>query len=127
MLILTGCSRQRLGRDQARSALTNSVSLATEADMFLAFVAKKKSTTQFTRGHSLYLEQEVDKLTKLLSQSAPDSSIKTPVADARTELQLLHQELLHVSQNVQNPKQLAASQKKIDTIRRRLMSIERAL
>jgi hypothetical protein len=127
VLLCSGCSSNRLRLDQFKADLTNSISFAAETEMFLMFLAQGKAPTEFAEGHAIYLEHEVEKLEKELSQSSAEISIQKPLNECRTQVELLLRELQNVSRHVDEPDELTASRTRISNLRTQLIDLGRVL
>jgi hypothetical protein len=123
LLVCVGCSPRSIGPDEAKSNLQTSISLVAETEVFLTFVAERKSTPVFTRGHIGYLEQKVGSLEKQLDQSPPEPSVSEIVRECRAQLVVLDHELLAVPAIMENKNELLASRARISAVRKRLEDI----
>jgi hypothetical protein len=127
LLISVGCSKSTIGPEKARSDLTNSISFAEETDWFLAFVLNGSSTVRFTRGHAVYLGQEIGKLQQQLLQSRPQAAVANTIRECKMQLEMLRHELVRIANHPEDRNELLGSRTKIQNIREALKRIPAAL
>lgn len=117
-VLLVGCSRHKtISRDELRSALTSSISLASEAETFIEYVTNGKATRHYAEGHIGYLAEEVGESEQELQGGSPEPGTESAVQQCRTELNSLHRELAGLPGVLGNRNALGAARERIKTIR----------
>ena len=124
---LLACGSKQASREDVRSDLTKSISMASEAEAFIGYVSQGRSTYDFASGHLRYLSDEVKQSTEEVSnRNAPPDFLKT-LNLARLQLNLLSAQLENASHHLQQPDVLAASERQIRAIRMTLVQANSSL
>ncbi|HKO18287.1 MAG TPA: hypothetical protein VJU82_05320, partial [Acidobacteriaceae bacterium] len=127
LALLLACSGKQASREDVRSDLTKSISLASEAEMFIGYVNQGHSTYAFASGHLRYLTDEVNRsIQDLSNRNASPDLIKALDLD-RVQLNLLVAQIENALQHLQQPDVLAASERQIDAIRMSLVQANSSL
>jgi hypothetical protein len=82
-----------MSREELRSIVCSSISLATETEMSLDFVAQGRSTQNFANGHFRYIAKEVDQNVRQLSKSEPNSGMDPGFMESQKRVKSLASEL----------------------------------
>src|SRR3954469_15819373 len=112
---LAGCSH-RISRDQARSEIRQTVSLAAESEMFIDFVLQGHATRSYAEQHAAYLEQAVEQSAKELEQAQPEPGSEDALRECRTQLRLLGRQLAAIQSSISDNAALVAAREKIKQI-----------
>ena len=127
LTLFLACGSKQASRDDVRSDLTKSISMASEAEMFIGYVNQGHSTYRFASGHLRYLADEVNRsIQELSNRNAPPELMK-PLTLDRVQLKLLSAQIENASQHVQQPDVLAASERQIHAIRTSLVQANSSL
>ena len=113
IILVLGCGKKEMTREDMRSDLIQSISLASEAETFVKFVRQGRSTSDFASGHLNYVSDEVKRNAQQLSKAhAPPDLIDILNVD-RVQLNLLTTQIDNVNRHLQDPVILAASEEQI--------------
>lgn len=82
-----------MSREELRSIVRSSISLATETEMSLDFVAQGRSTQSFANGHFRYIAKEVEQNVRQLSKSEPNSGMEQGFMESQGRVKSLASEL----------------------------------
>jgi hypothetical protein len=128
LLLLASCSRQKtIDRDELRSELTAAISIASEAESFIDYVAQHRATGNYAKGHIQYLAEEAARTAKELGQGSPDASTAKHLPEGRKELDSLAHELATVHTAVEYSETLDDSRQKISNVRTALEQVKAGL
>jgi hypothetical protein len=116
-----------MSRDDLRSNLVSSISLAAEAGTFLEYALANRSTWAFAAGHLAYLAGQSGRISQELQQSAPTAALEPVLIQSRTQVNALSSELSIAQQALADPQKLSASHDRIMKIRTALQQAESSL
>jgi hypothetical protein len=114
---LLACGGSTASVEDVQSELAKSVSLASEAEMFVEYLGQGRSTAYFAEGHLHYLRDEVNRTTQEISDLHSDPGLMKVLNIDRAQLRLLEGEIDAASQNVGQSRALYLSAKRIREIR----------
>lgn len=114
---LVGCQGRNASREDVQSALKESVSLASEAEIFVDYLGQRRSTSRFAAGHLKYLHDEINRRSQEISNLRPDPDLVKPLNVERVQLRLLAVQIDQVSRNLEQPSVLKWPAKEIHEIR----------
>lgn len=127
IVLLLGCGKKEVSREHVHSDLIQSISLASEAETFVRYVAEGHSTSHFASGHLRYLLDEVNRHTQeLLNPNASPELINVLNVD-RIQLKLLAGQIDNAQRHLQEPTVLAAGEEQIRKIRVTLVQARSSL
>ena len=127
-MLLSGCSQQKtVSARNLRSQLTAAISLASETETFLDYVAQHRSTANFAAGHIAYLSQTAAQEAKELQQSTPTYSIQQQFTQSRQQLDALASQLAFLQQEVAVGQTPAAANDQLVKVRHSLEQIKAGL
>lgn len=121
LLALAACAHTRtITADELRSKFLSASSLASETEMFIGQIENNRTTRQFQAGHASYLRQEAARLSQELGQSRIDSAHTYNLTICLEQLDLLVRELIALKVRSDDTAALAATGKRVETIRKSL-------
>lgn len=127
VIFLLACGKGQTSRQDVRSDLTNSISLASEAETLVRYIGQGRSTYYFAFGHLQYLLDEVNKSAQELSNLNTSPDLKKVMSIDRVQLRLLAIQIENARRHLQQPNVLAASEQKIRGIRMTLVQTKSSL
>lgn len=93
-LVLVGCSRQKtIDADELRSDLSAAISLASETETFIDYVAQHRATGNYATGQIAYLAETARQDAKELHEAVPAPSIAEKFPVCRQQLDALAYQL----------------------------------
>jgi len=127
-ILLSGCSRQKIiGPRDLCSQLTAAISLASETETFLDYVAQHRSTGNFAAGHIAYLSQTAADAAKDLHHFTPTYSIEQQVTQSRQQLDALASQLAALQRQAARGETPAAAKDHFAQLRHSLEQIKAGL
>jgi hypothetical protein len=127
VILLLACGKKETSRENVRSDLSKSISLASEAETFVRYIGQGRSTYYFASGHLHYLLDEVNKSTLELSNLNASPDLNNVLNVDRVQLRLLAIQIENARRHLQQPDVLAASEKNIRGIRMTLVQAKSSL
>lgn len=127
LTLLLACGSKVASREDVRSGLVDSISLASESATFVKYIGDRHSTCNFASGHLQYLSKQVNRKTQDLSKLNASPDLANALNVDRVQLGLLRTQLENASQNIQRPDVLAASEQQIRKIQRALVQANSSL
>ena len=121
------CGSKQASREDVRSDLTKSISMASEAEAFIGYVSQGQSTYDFASGHLRYLSDEVKQSAEEVSNRNAPPDLEKALNLDRLQLNLLSAQLENASHHLQQPDILAASERQIRAIRMTLVQANSSL
>jgi len=127
-ILLSGCSRQKIiGPRDLCSQLTAAISLASETETFLDYVAQHRSTGNFAAGHIAYLSQTAADAAKDLHHFTPTYSIEQQFTQTRQLLDALTSQLATLQHQAASGDTPPSSRDELAQLRRSLEQIKAGL
>jgi hypothetical protein len=121
------CGKQQASRDDVRSDLVKSISMASEAETFVRYIGQGRSMHYFASGHLHYLLDEVNRSAQELSNLNASPDLKNVLNVERVQLSRLAVQIQNVQQHLQEPNVLAASEQQIREIRMTLVQAKSSI
>lgn len=109
------------------SALKKSISLASEAEAFINYLAQGRSTLNFANGYLRYLRTEVNRDSQELSALNADPPLKSVISEDRVQLESLQAEITNIQPDPKQTTTLSPSAKRIRQIRVNLERLSSSL
>jgi hypothetical protein len=113
---LVGCGGTKTSREDVQSAVSKSLSLASEAETFVEYLAQGRPTRAFAAGHLSYMQEEVNRTLQDISHLHPDVGLMKSLNVETVQLRSLSEQLHQVSQHMEQPNALDESAKRIREI-----------
>jgi hypothetical protein len=110
--------QQPLSRDELRSKLQMAASIGAETSTFIDYVAERRATSPYAKGHIEYLLSELTDTVRELCEARAPAGAETQVADGCKELKALAAALGQLRRDVDRPDELAREQHQIADLRR---------
>ena len=124
----TSCShRSVISHEELCSIVRSSISLATETEMSLDYLAEGRSTRSFVNGHFRYIAKQVEQNVRKLSESRPSPGIEQDFQDSQKEVKALASELSTISSQSTDASTIGAAKQHIREIRRSLIKTSASL
>jgi hypothetical protein len=118
LMLPTSCShRSAISRAELSSIVRSSISLTSETEMSLDYVAEGRSTRNFTSGHFRYIAREVEQNVRQLSESRPSPGIEQEFRNSEADVKELESELTTISSQAINARTISAAKQRITEIR----------
>ena len=125
--LLSGCSGQRtLNNEKLKSAATEVISIAAEAELFAAAAAQHHVPTKYVEGHPEYLRKQAQEIAKKLAEGHAELRVSVQFDELRNEVSKLIKTLDGLPANSTDPgwqqsqSQLNDIRSKAEAIRQRL-------
>jgi hypothetical protein len=103
---LVGCGGTKTSREDVQSAVSKSLSLASEAETFVEYLAQGRPTRAFAAGHLSYMQEEVNRTLQDISHLHPDVGLMKSLNVETVQLRSLSEQLHQVSQHMEQPNAL---------------------
>jgi hypothetical protein len=116
ILTLAGCSQHNLDSTELSSRLRATSSLAAEANVFIDYLGRTRSTAAFARGHAEYLAQEVDEERHDLEGARVVPPLRPALELCREQQAALGREFRRLESAIGHPDQLPEIAKQIRSI-----------
>lgn len=126
-MFLVACGGHKASRDDVYSALKKSISLASEAEAFINYLAQGRSTLNFANGYLRYLRTEVNRDSQELSALNADPPLKSVISEDRVQLESLQAEIATIQPDPKQTTTLSPSAKRIRQIRVNLERLSSSL
>ncbi|MGH9471454.1 MAG: hypothetical protein ACRD1M_01805 [Terriglobales bacterium] len=120
VVFLLACGKQEASRDDVRSELVTSLSMAAEAETFVGYVGQGRSTYDFASGHLDYLLGEVNRSAAAVSNLKASPDLAHALNVDRVQLRLLAVQIENVRRHLRQPGVLVATERQIRDIRMKL-------
>jgi hypothetical protein len=127
VILVLGCGRKEMTREDLKSDLKQSISLASEAETFVTYIGHGRSTSGFASGHLDYLSDEVKRNAQELSNVNASPDLMNLLNIDRVQLKLLAAQLENVKRHLEEPTILAASEEQIRKTRVTLVQASSSL
>ena len=127
VIFLLACGKKEASREDVRSDLIKSISLATEAETFVRYVGQGHATYYFASGHLHYLLDEVNRSAQELSNLNASPDLRDALNLDRAQLGLLAGQIENVRRHIQQPQVLTNSEQQIREIHRTLVRAKSSL
>ena len=128
LLLLASCSHQKtIDADELRSDLTAAISLASEAETFIDYVAQHRSTGNYAKGHIQYLAEEAGRTAKELREARPAAPVAQKFPEFQKQLDALSHQLSTFRMEIDREQAALASKEKISKVRAALEQVKAGL
>jgi hypothetical protein len=127
ILLVLGCGRKEMTREDLKSDLKQSISLASEAETFVTYIGHGRSTSGFASGHLDYLSDEVKRNAQELSKANASPDLINVLNVDRVQLNLLAAQIGNVKRHLQEAITLAGSEEQIRKTRVALIQASSSL
>jgi hypothetical protein len=105
LVLLASCaSQRRIDRDELRSDLTSGISLASEACLYLRYLAEGRGARSFSEGHLHYLAGEANRTGKELREAVSAPEDAQTLHEARLQFAALSEQLAQIGQESSDAK-----------------------
>jgi hypothetical protein len=119
--------RSAISREELRSIVRSSISLASETEMSLDYLAEGRSTRSFANGHFRYLAKQVEQNVRKLSEPRLSPGIEQDFRDSQEKVKALASELATISSQSTDTTAIRAAKQHITEIRRSLIKTSSSL
>jgi hypothetical protein len=127
-MVPASCShRSGISHEELRSIVRSSISLASETEMALDYLAEGRSTRSFANGHFRYIAKQVEQNVRKLSESRPSPGIEQDFQDSQEEVKALASELAAIFSESTGASKIGAAKQHITEIRRSLIKTSASL
>lgn len=127
VIFVLACGKKETSREDVRSDLIESISLATEAETFVSYMEQGHATYYFASGHLHYLLDEVNRSAQELSNANASPDLRDFLNMDRAQLGLLAVQIENVRRHSRQPQVLATSEQQIREIHRTLVQAKASL
>jgi hypothetical protein len=127
VILVLGCGRKEMTREDLKSDLKQSISLASEAETFVTYIGQGRSTSDFASGHLDYLADEVKRNAQELSKANASPDLINILNVDRGQLNLLAAQIENVKRHLQEAITLAGSEEQIRKTRVTLVQASSSL
>ena len=127
VIFVLACGKKETSREDVRSDLIKSISLATEAEIFVRYMGQGHATYYFASGHLRYLLDEVNRSAQELSNVNASPDLRDVLDMDHAQLGLLAVQIENVRRQIQQPQVLATSEQQIREIHRTLVQAKSKL
>lgn len=126
-VILSACGKKETSREDVQSDLLTSISLASEAETFVGYIAQRRSTYFFASGHLQNLRNEANRSAQDLSNLNASANLIPVLTINRDQLSRLVVQLENVQRHLGQPSALGRYQHQIHEIRMTLIQADSSL
>jgi hypothetical protein len=127
IVLLLSCGKKEVSLEDVHADLIQSISLASESETFVRYIAEGHSTSHFASGHLRYLSDEVKRHTQEPLNPKDSPELINVLNVDRVQLNLLTGQIENARRHLQEPTALAAAEEQIRKIRVTLVQTNSSL